>query len=72
MEQNDAIKDNRKYLGTTYMAQLKNMNDAMTNSFVELRQTFHPNVLYLISSFCLTLLHFFQKHHPYLDLENSH
>jgi hypothetical protein len=72
MKKNDTIKDNQKYLGTMYMAQLKNMDDAMTNSFVELGQTFHPNVLYLLSSFCLPLLYFFQKHHPYLDLENSH
>jgi hypothetical protein len=72
MKQNDTMKDNRTYLGTTYMTQLKNMDDAMTNTFDDLWQTCHPNVLYLLSSFCLPLLHFFQKHHSYMDLENSH
>jgi hypothetical protein len=72
IEQNDAMKDNRTYLGTMYVAQLKNMDDAKTNIFDELGQTFHPNVLYLLSSFCLPSLHLFLKHHPYLDLENSH
>jgi hypothetical protein len=66
MEKNDATKDNRTYLGTTYMAQLKNMDNSMANNFDKLGQTFHPNFMYLLSSFCLPLLHFFQKHHPYL------
>jgi hypothetical protein len=72
MEQNDDMNDNQTYLGTTYTTQLKNMDDAKTNSFDELGQTFHPNVMYLLSSFCLSSIHLFLKHHPYLDLENSH
>jgi hypothetical protein len=40
MEQNDAMKDNRTYLGTTYMAQLKNMDSSMANSFDKLGKPF--------------------------------
>jgi hypothetical protein len=48
------------------------MDDAMTNSFDDLGQTFHPNNMYLLSSFCLPSLHLVLEHRPYLDLENSH
>ena len=72
MEQNDATKDNQTYPGTMYTTQLENMDDAKTNSFDGLGQTFHPNVLYMLSSLCLPSLHLFLKHHPYLDLENTH
>jgi hypothetical protein len=72
MEQNDAMKDNRTYLGTTYTTQLKIMDDAKTDSFDKLGQTFHPYILYLISSLCLPSLHLFLKPHPYLDIETSH
>jgi hypothetical protein len=48
------------------------MDDATTNSFGVVGQTFHPNVMYLLSSFCLPSLQLFLKHHPYFDLENSH
>jgi hypothetical protein len=53
------------------MAWLKNMDDAMTNSFSDLGQTFHPNILYLLSSFLSTFTPPISKASSLPDLENS-